>query len=131
MPPTTSYAFQDVTGFKLLYEFGPQATILTGQLGAIFGIPVVASEAIPGTSTDKVDDDGKYTVTSVATNDTDGWFVLFNTNHWVSGFRRGFQISSFTDIQKDQNILVASFRMALIPSGISTTHTALGYDITL
>lgn len=131
MPPSTSYAFQDVTGFKLLYEFGPQATVLTGQIASLYGIPVVASEAIPGTSTDKVDDDGKYTTTSVSTNDTDGWFVLFHKDHWVSGFRRGFQIESFRDIQKDQNILVASFRMGLASSGIATTHTAVGYDITL
>lgn len=131
MPPTTSYAFQDVAGFKLAYEFGPQATVLTGQLGAIFGTPVIASEAIPGTSVDVTDADGKYTTTSPSSNDTKGWFVLFNVNHWVAGFRRGFQIESFRDIQKDQNILVASFRMGLIPSGISTAHTAVGYNITV
>jgi len=42
-----------------------------------------------------------------------------------------FRISRLTECQKDMNILVASFRMALIPSGIATTHTAVGYDITV
>ena len=82
-------------------------------------------------TTDKVDDDGKYTTTSVSTNDTDGWFVLVNKGQWKQGFRRELLIESYRDIQKDQNILVASFRMALIPSGIATTHTAVGYDITV
>jgi hypothetical protein len=128
---STITAFQDLAQFQTLEKYGPQATILTGELGKIANIPVVLSEAIPGASTDKVDDDGKYTVTSVATNDTDGWFVLVNKSQWKQGFRRDLQIESFRDIQKDQNILVASFRMALIPSGIATTHTAVGYDITV
>lgn len=128
---STINSFQDVSGFQTLEKYGPQATILTGELGRIFGIPVILSEAIPGASTDKVDDNGLYTTTSVSTNDTDGWFVLVNKGQWKQGFRRELQIESFRDVQKDMNILVASFRMALIPSGIATTHTAVGYDITV
>lgn len=128
---STTNALQDLSAFQTLEKYGAQATILTGEVGRVFGIPVLLSEAIPGTSTDKVDDDGKYTTTSVSTNDTDGWFVLANKTQWTQGFRREFNIESFRDIQKDMNILVASFRMALIPSGIATTHTAVGYDITV
>jgi hypothetical protein len=128
---STQNAFADVTGFKLVSEYGPQAAVIQGEVGRIYGTPVLLSEAIPGASTDKVDDDGKYTVTSVSTNDTDGWFVLTNPNEWVSGFRRGVQLESFRDIQKDQNILVCSFRMGLTSSGHATTHTAVGYDITV
>ena len=127
---STVISFQDLAQFQTLEKYGPQATILTGELGRIAGIPVLLSESIPGASTDKVDDDGLYTTTSVATNDTDGWFVLVNKSQWKQGFRRELQIESFRDVQKDMNILVASFRMALIPSGIATTHTAVGYDIT-
>ena len=128
---STINAFMDIAQYQTLEKYGPQATILTGELGRLQGIPVVLSEAIPGASIDKVDDDGKYTTTSVSTNDTDGWFVLVNKSQWKQGFRRDLQIESFRDIQKDQNILVASFRMALIPSGIAVTHTAVGYDITV
>jgi len=128
---STTNSIQDVAAFQTLEKYGPNATILTGEVGRVFNIPVLLSEAIPGTSTDKVDDDGKYTTTSVSTNDTDGWFVLVNKTQWTQGFRRDLQIESFRDIQKDMNILTASFRMALIPSGIATTHTAVGYDITV
>ena len=128
---STIDALLDITGVKLVYEYGPNATVLTGELGQFFGTPILLSEAIPGTSTDKVDDDGKYSYTSPSTNDTDGWIVLVNPNQWRTGFRRDIQLESFRDIQKDSNILVCSFRMALIPSGIATTHTAIGYDITV
>ena len=112
-------------------KYGANATVLTGELARFYGIPWFLSEAIPGTSTDKVDADGKYTTTTPSSNDTKGWLVLFNRNHWVAGFRRDFQIESFRDIQKDQNILVASFRMGLTSSGIATTHTATARNLTV
>jgi hypothetical protein len=75
-------------------------------------VPILLSEAIPLATTDKVDTDGKYTTTTPSSNDTKGWYTIVNTRLWKTGFRRDFQIESFRDIQKDQNILVASFRMA-------------------
>ena len=128
---STINAIQDVAQFQTLEKYGPQATILTGELGRIAGVPVILSESIPGASIDMTAADGKYTSASPASNNTKGWFVLANKNQWRSGFRRDLQIESFRDIQKDMNILVASFRMALIPSGIAVTHTAVGYNITL
>ena len=89
------------------------------------------SEAIPATSTDKVDADGKYTTTTPSSNDTKGWLVLVNPQGWKLGFRRDLRLETFTDIQKGMNILVASFRQAQIPSGISTLHTVAGRNITV
>jgi HK97 family phage major capsid protein len=120
-----------VAEYLTMEKYGANATIVAGEVGRIFNIPIFLSEAIPGTSTDKVDDDGFYTAASPATNDTDGWFVLANKSQWITGFRRGVQIESFRDVQKDANILVCSFRMALIPSGIATTHTAYGINLTV
>lgn len=120
-----------VAEYVTIDKYGPNAAVLAGEIGRIFNIPVLLSEAVPGTATDKVDDDGKYSTSSPSTNDTDGWFVLANKSQWISGFRRGVTVESFRDVQKDSNILVCSFRMALIPSGIATTHTAVGYNITL
>lgn len=110
-----------------LEKYGPNATILRGELARFQNIPILLSEAIPGTSWDKIAADGK----SDTTVGTTGWLVLFNVNAWRSGFRREFQIESWRDIKKDQNVLVASFRMALIPSGISTIHTATGRNVTV
>ena len=120
-----------VTEWLTLDKYGPNAAIAAGEIGRIFNIPAFLSEAIPGTSTDKVAADGCYTVTGASTYDVLGWFVLANKSQWVTGFRRGVQLESFRDVQKDSNILVCSFRMALIPSGIATTHTAVARNITL
>jgi len=95
---STTNSIQDVAAFQTLEKYGANATVLTGEVGRVFGIPVFLSEAIPLASTDLVDDDGKYTTTSVSTNDTDGWFVLVNKTQWTQGFRRDLQIESFRDI---------------------------------
>jgi hypothetical protein len=70
-------------------------------------------------------------VTDAATYDVSGWLVMVNKNMWTVGFRRDLVIESFRDIQKDENILVASFRMALIPNDVSTIHTTTGIRITI
>lgn len=108
-------------------KYGAGATILQGELARLYNIPIFLSEAIASRSWDKIEADGK----SNTTVGTLGWLVLFNRNHWTAGFRRDFQIESFRDIQKDMNILVASFRMGLTSSGIATTHTATGRNITV
>ena len=126
---STLNTMYDITQVKTLDVYGPNATILQGELARFFGIPILASETIPLLTSDKVEADGKASTT--ASNNTLGWLLLFNVNGWKQGFRRELQIESFRDIQKDQNILVASFRMALIPSGIVTTHTAVGRNITV
>ena len=128
---STLNTMYDIAQVKTIDVYGPNATIVQGELARFFGIPILLSEAIPLATTDKVAADGKYTTTSPSTNDTLGWLLLVNRTQWTSGFRREFQIESFRDIQKDQNILVASFRMAVIPSGIATTHTAIGRNITV
>src|SRR3990167_829770 len=112
-------------------KYGPSATILQGELGRFFNIPILLSEAIPGTTTDKVAADGKYTTTSPSTNDTLGWLVLVHPQGWRLGFRRELRLETFKDIQKGQNIIVASFRQAQIPSGIATIHTAVGRNLTV
>ena len=45
-----------VDNFRTLDKFGPQATVLTGQLGSVEGIPVIVSEQMA-----LADADGKVT----------------------------------------------------------------------
>ena len=53
-----------VGNFRTLDKFGPQATLLTGQLGAVEGIPVIVSEQMNLADTDgKVTDSGNCTDT--------------------------------------------------------------------
>ena len=112
--------------FRTLDKLGPQATILNGQLAQVDGIPVIVSEQMA-----KSDDDGK--VTSGATN-AKGRLLLVNRSQWRLGFRRELMIETTRDIQKRQNIMVVSMRLAFMErSGNrgAASHTALQYNITV
>jgi len=127
---STLNTMYDITQVKTIDVYGPNATIVQGELARFFGIPILSYEAIPLLTSDKTAADGKAD-SSTPSNNTKGWLLLFNRNGWKLGFRRELVIESWRDIKKDQNVLVASFRIALIPSGIVTTHTAVGRDITV
>ena len=115
-----------VDSFRTLDKFGPNATILTGQLGAVEGIPVIVSEQMR-----LADADGK--VTSGGNTNTKGRLLIVNRSQWRVGFKRELIIETVRDAQKRQNIMVVSFRIALQErSGdrSKATHTALQYNIT-
>lgn len=122
--PATYYALQVIAEIITLEKYGPQATVITGELARWFNVPILLNE-----TTDKALSNGR--VSTTAASNTLGWLSLVNTTMWKTGFRRDLQIESFRDIQKDQNILVASFRMAFIPSGITTAHTAGARNVTV
>ena len=115
-----------VSNFRTLDKFGPQATLLTGQLGAVEGIPVIVSEQMVLADTDgKVTDAGNGTST--------GRLLLVNRSQWRVGFKRELTIETVRDAQKRQNIMVISFRIGLqerTGSRSTATHTALHYNIT-
>ena len=122
--PATYYALQVIAEIITLEKYGPQATVITGELARWFNVPILLNE-----TTDKALSDGR--VSTTGSSNTLGWLSMVNTTMWKTGFRRDLQIESFRDIQKDQNILVASFRMAFIPSGITTAHTAGARNVTV
>ena len=115
-----------VDSFRTLDKFGPHATILTGQLGTVEGIPVIVSEQMkPADADGKVTDGG---------NDTDtGRLLIVNRDQWRVGYKRELTIETVRDPQKRQNVMVVSFRIALQErsgSRSTATHTALQYNIT-
>ena len=115
-----------VANFRTLDKLGPNATMLRGQLGAVEGIPIIVSEQMK-----LADTDGKVTDAGNGTNT--GRLLLANRSQWRVGFRRELAIETDRDIQKRQNIMVVSLRLAFAErSGTpsSATHTALQYDIT-
>ena len=126
---STLNTMYDIASVRTIDVYGPNATIVQGELARFFGIPILSYEAIPLLTSDKVEADGKASTTG--SNNTLGWILLFNRNGWKLGFRRELVIESWRDIKKDQNVLTASFRQALIPSGIVTTHTAVGRNVTV
>ena len=114
-----------VGNFRTLDKFGPQATVLTGQLGAVEGIPVLVSEQMKLAASDGKVTDG--------TAGTTGRLLIVNRSQWRVGFKRELAIETVRDAQKRQNIMVVSFRIALQErsgSRSTATHTALQYNIT-
>ena len=117
---------QSVANYRTLDKLGPMATLLNGQLGAIEGIPVIVSEQMKLADTDGL-------VTSAGNVTDTGRVLLLNKTQWRVGFRREITIEVDRDVQKRQNIMVVSFRLAFMErSGARTTanHTSLTYDIT-
>lgn len=118
--------YLSVEQFRTMDKLGPNATLLTGMLGAIEGIPVIVSEQMKLADTDgKVTDAGNVSDT--------GRLALINRTQWAQGFRRELTVDVDRDTQKRQTVVTVSFRHALTErSGTRSTanHTALQYNIT-
>ncbi len=114
-----------IENFRTVEKLGPNATLLTGQLGDIEGIPVIISEQMLRSDTDgKVSSGGNGTDT--------GRVLAVNRNMYRLGFKRELMIESERDIQKRQTVLVASMRVAFEGriDNASDTAVALQYNIT-
>ena len=125
MDVNTFIRAQSVSQFRTMDKLGPNATLVTGMLGAVEGIPVVVSEQMLMADTDGKVADGAAGAT--------GRLLIFNRSQWAQGFRREMVIDSDRDTQKRQTVVTVSFRHALSErSGSRSTakHTALQYNIT-
>lgn len=127
MDVNTFIRVQSVSQFRTMDKLGPNATLLTGMLGAVEGIPVIVSEQMA-----LADADGK--ITDGSSSNTKGRLLLVNRTQWAQGFRRQLMIDVDRDTQKRQTVVTVSFRHALAErSGTrsSATHTGLQYNINL
>lgn len=129
--PRTADAIRLLDEVLTVDKYGPQATILTGELGRIFGHPIITSQAMT-----RYDTDGKYTTTSPTTNSVYGSIASFNVNGVVLGWRRRVQVEMERVIGTDQMRVVYSMRAGL--GRFSPTGAASGiewadvlYNITL
>ena len=110
-------------------KFGPQAGVLTGQIGNILGSPVISTMAMGLTEAD-----GKISTTSA--NNTKGQLIAFNRNAFKVGLKRNITIELERMPGMQQSRLVASFRLGLgrySPSGAASgiEGAAVLYNITL
>ena len=127
MDVNTFIRAQSVSQYRTMDKLGPNATLLTGMLGAVEGIPVIVSEQMA-----LADADGK--ITDGAATNTKGRLLLVNRTQWAQGFRRQLMIDVDRDTQKRQTVVTVSFRHALAErSGArsTATHTGLQYNINL
>jgi len=78
-------------------KYGPGATILTGELGRLYGIPIISpSYAV------KTEADGKQSTTEAS--NTKGQITLFNPRGFLGGVRRDVQLF-FDRIQRTDQFL--------------------------
>jgi HK97 family phage major capsid protein len=114
--------------FLTVDKMGPKATLLTGQIGQIFGVPVILSgQLAKANATGQVDQTGD--------NNTKGRIVLVNRDMWRLGLRRSITVEAQRDAAKTLTSLVASMRIGLQcygdRSSADNCHTALGYNVTV
>ena len=104
-------------------KYGAGATILSGELAKMDGIPIIVPELML-----LAEDDGKQSTTGG--NNDEGQIALVNRNMWKVGYRRNLMIEVDRDIRKRVFYMVASYRIAVAArdDGYSTTrgldHTA-------
>ena len=95
----------DMTELATIDKFGPQATVLTGQVGALLGMPVIMSRFM----TDDLNANGKY---DNITKDYTG-YLIYNRSSYVQYLRRGLQIESQRNIASGAFEIVASLRAVM------------------
>ena len=108
-----------LTNVATVDKYGPQATVLTGELAKYAGIPLIVSGAML-----EAEDDGRQSTT--AANNDEGQIALVHRDMWRVGFRRQLLIEIDRDIKKRQFVMVVSFRIAVAARGTrsSAIHTA-------
>ena len=107
-----------------LDKYGSSATILNGELGRVYGMPIIVSEHVR----ENLNASGVYD----ATTTTKTIMLLVNRSGFLIGNRRGLTIKSAEDITTDQTVLVATQRLAFaeVYSGATDNIVGLGYNIT-
>jgi HK97 family phage major capsid protein len=85
-------------------KFGPNASILAGQIGSIFGMPIVMSRFMGA----DLHTNGLYT----GANSTTG-YLLFNAASWYLYERRGIVVEQDKDISAGAIRLVATYRAVM------------------
>jgi len=99
-PVKVYYQLLDLAEVKTLDVFGPQATVLNGQLGALDGIPIIVSEH----GREDLNANGVYDGTT--TNRT--YLLVVNRGEWALGQRMAL------DIEVDDSIYREAFQRVVV-----------------
>ena len=89
-------------------KYGPRATILTGQVGSLFNIPIIVSAQL------KQADDADGKLSNTASNNTYGRVLLFHRPSWRVGFRRRVKMELVPFPLADASQLVAFVRLGMV-----------------
>ena len=109
---TTYYNLLDDTVFQTMNQVGPQATLLTGQIGQIGNSPVLVSGEFLGTGTSG----------SIAA-------VCFAPGNFIVGNQRGLRIDTQELVETQRRVMVASLRTGFtqVTSNHGVGATSLKY----
>lgn len=89
-------------------KYGSKATILTGELGRIFGVPMFVSHGV-----EQRKDSVSATGANAATGNTLSTALVFNRTNWRIGDRRDFRLERDKDIIAGRNDVVATARYSM------------------
>ena len=116
--------FRALTEVITVDKYGPSAVILNGELGKLFGSPIVVSEYIrENLNATGVYDGATMTKTEV---------LIVNRRGFMLGTRGGVKLTFKAEAEVDQNQLIMSFRKAFQPRwtpSSTVTTIAVGYNI--
>ena len=92
VPISSYYALVTDTNVVTVDKFGPQATILNGQLGSLYGVPIIVSEHI------RTDLNASGVYDAITTTKTCACAV--NRNEWVMGQRTRWRFETDDSIYR-------------------------------
>jgi HK97 family phage prohead protease/HK97 family phage major capsid protein len=93
------YALMRLPNFKTVDLLGDRATIITGQVGSLFGVPVLVSQAFDNAA-----------ITNGAVGTTLG--IMVRPSNFVVGSLRGIMTEGDRDIVNQKRVIVSSRRFA-------------------
>ncbi len=112
--------FLGLTEVRTLEKLGDRATLLTGQLAELDGIPVIVTETMP----ENLNATGTYDGTSVLTKSV---VLLVYRPGFVVGRRRALTIKTLDLPESDQTVLMATCRRVLQATYDTATYDTIGY----
>jgi hypothetical protein len=113
--------FLSLTQVLTVDQYGPAATILSGELGQLAGIPIVMSRFMGA----DLHTNGLYT----GANTTTG-FVIYNRDSWYQYLRRAITVESDKDIKSGAIQVVATMRATMdSPDADATKNVSYGFNL--
>jgi len=107
-------------------KFGPSATLLNGQVGSLYGVPVIVSEHVRETLNASGVYDGITTTKTYA--------LCVNRGEWAMGLRTPLMVEVDDSIYREtyQRVVVGFMRedFQCITSASTDDATSIGYNIT-
>lgn len=122
VPPAFYFALLDDPAVKTLDKYGSSASILSGEVARVYGIPVIMTSGIPLTGTDgKVDG-------VTAGNNTLASFCLVNKSRVMIGLKRNVKVAADYFNITDHHSVVASMRFDIQQFGANVAlKNPIGY----